>query len=427
MQVAHNPADADYRYWRVRIFSALFYGYALYYFTRKSVTFVMPAIMDELGYTPAQLGWLGTLMALAYGVSKFTSGILTDRTNPRLIMGLGLVLSGCCNIAFGLCSSLVAFMILWALNGWFQGFGAPPCARLLVHWYPRDSRGRWWALWNTSHNVGGFLIAQLAAGSLVYFSWRAGMWIPGIICIIGGCAVFWQIRDTPESLGLPPVDPEITPTSKERLSVRELLVDNVLRNPYVLMLAISYFFVYVVRAGVSDWATLYLVKARGFEIAPASATAGLFEIGGLFGSLVAGWGSDHFFNGRRAPVSAIMMVGVLMTAISLWLSFLFGAGFDQTLILMSGFFIFGPQMLVGMAAAEVVDKKAAATVTGFVGVFAYLGAAAAGAPLGWLIEHFGWGQFFVALIASSAVATFLLLPLWLTATGRRISAQPATA
>jgi sugar phosphate permease len=40
-----------------------------------------------------------------------------------------------------------------------------------------------------------------------------------------------------------------------------------------------------------------------------------------------------------------------------------------------GFFVFGPQMLIGMAAAELSHKKAAGAATGFVGWVAYLGAA----------------------------------------------------
>ena len=58
-----------------------------------------------------------------------------------------------------------------------------------------------------------------------------------------------------------------------------------------------------------------------------------------------------------------------------------------------GFLVFGPQLLIGMSAAELSHKKAAATSNGFVSCISYLGAAAAGYPLGTL-TLFGVGKVF---------------------------------
>lgn len=75
-----------------------------------------------------------------------------------------------------------------------------------------------------------------------------------------------------------------------------------------------------------------------------------------------------------------------------------------------GFFIFGPQMLIGMAAAECSHKNSAGAVTGFVGLFAYMGAALSGYPLAIVVEHYHWTGFFTVLAAVSAVIGLLLLP-----------------
>ena len=90
----------EYRYWRIRIFYSMYLGYVFYYFTRKSFTFAMPSLMDSLGYDESQLGFLGTVWALTYGLSKFSSGILADRSNPRYFMSIGLILTGIFNIFF---------------------------------------------------------------------------------------------------------------------------------------------------------------------------------------------------------------------------------------------------------------------------------------------------------------------------------------
>src|SRR5579872_833548 len=87
----------QYKYWRIRTFYGMYIGYAFYYFTRKSFTFAMPSMLED-GYTMAQLGMLGTVLAIVYGVSKFISGVMGDKSNPRYFMSFGLILTGICNI-----------------------------------------------------------------------------------------------------------------------------------------------------------------------------------------------------------------------------------------------------------------------------------------------------------------------------------------
>src|SRR5262249_1480317 len=143
----------SYRSWRFRILYSMFFGYALYYFTRKSFSLAMPGIVADLGYTKAELGILGSILAISYGFSKFFSGILSDRSSPRYFMAFGLITTGIINILFGMASSLIVFACLWGLNGWFQGFGWPACSRMLVQWYSKSERGSWWSTWNVCHNV----------------------------------------------------------------------------------------------------------------------------------------------------------------------------------------------------------------------------------------------------------------------------------
>ncbi|MBM3191053.1 MAG: MFS transporter, partial [Chlamydiae bacterium] len=160
--------DKTYKYWRLRIFYAMYVGYAFFYFTRKSFTFAMPALITELGMTKTELGYLASTLYFTYGISKFVSGVLSDKSNPRFIMAMGLVLTGIFNIFFGFSNSFIFFALFWGLNGWFQGWGWPPCARLLTHWYSQKERGTWWGIWNTSHNIGGALIPLVVAEAIKY-------------------------------------------------------------------------------------------------------------------------------------------------------------------------------------------------------------------------------------------------------------------
>lgn len=414
----------QYKYWRLRIFYTMYIGYAFYYFTRKSFTFAMPALMENLGFDESQLGFLATVMAITYGISKFTSSILSDKSNPRYFMGIGLMLTGVMNIFFGMSSSIYFFALFWGLNGWFQGWGWPPCARLLTHWYSQKERGTWWGLWNSSHNIGGFLISFIAAYAAQYFGWRAAMYIPGCLCILTGFFIINRLRDTPQSLGLPPIEvyrndfPSEKKTVDEReLSVREILVEYVLKNKYIWILAVAYFFVYIIRTAINDWTTLFLVKEKGYSQIGAAASVSLFELGGLVGGLVAGWSSDKVFAAKRGPVNVLFTLGAL---IGVFLFFQVPPGYsllgythwDATLLFIIGFCIFGPQMLIGVAAAELSHKKAAATSTGFIGCFAYLGAATAGWPIGIVIRDYGWDDYFIILSICAVISITVLTPLW---------------
>lgn len=407
-----------YKYWRFRIFYGMYIGYIFYYFTRKSFTFAMPALMQDLGLQLSELGILSSILSISYGLSKFLSGMLADRSNPRFFMALGLILTGVCNICFGMSSSILFFALFWGLNGWFQGWGWPPCARLLTHWYSQNERGTWWGFWNTSHSVGGALIPLIAAICAQSFGWRFAMYLPGMMCVAIGLFLINRLRDTPQSLGLPPIEkyrgdyPAEKREEEHEISIKEILFEHVLKNKYIWILAFSYFFVYVIRQAINDFGALFLMKEKGYSMLAASGSVFWFEAGGICGSLAAGWASDKIFQGRRGPINVIFSLGVIAAVLGLFYVPKGMLILDYTLMFTIGFLIFGPQMLIGMAAAELSHKKAAGTATGFTGWWAYLGAAVAGYPMSKVAEIWGWAGFFVTLCFCGLIAVLLLLPLW---------------
>jgi OPA family sugar phosphate sensor protein UhpC-like MFS transporter len=410
----------SYRMWRFRILYSMFFGYSLYYFTRKSFSLAMPGLSSDLGFTKAELGSMGSILAITYGFSKFFSGILSDRSSPRYFMAIGLIITGVINILFGMSSSLLVFAILWGLNGWFQGFGWPACSQMLMQWYSKSERGSWWSTWNICHNVGAFSIAIVAGYCVQNFGWRCGMYAPGIICILGGLFLINRLRDCPQAVGLPPIDVyrnDIVPETKKSSSTHsqstwQTLVNSVFTNKYLWLLGIAYFFVYFARTAMNDWTPMYLIETRHYSIIGANSTATALEVGGFFGNLCAGWASDRLFGAKRGPINVLFSLGMVFSTL-LFSMMTVGAVWSDTILLaLIGFTIFGPQMLIGVAAVEVADKHAIATSSGFVGCISYFGAACAGYPLGIIIQEFGWSGHFGAIIGASLLAVLFLLPTW---------------
>ncbi|QTF10498.1 MFS transporter [Brenneria izadpanahii] len=409
--------DDTYRYWRRHILISIYLGYALFYFTRKSFSAAVPDILANDILTRSDIGLLATLFYVTYGLSKFFSGIVSDQSNARYFMGLGLMASGVINILFGFSSSLWVFALLWVANAFFQGWGSPVCARLLTTWYSRTERGGWWAVWNTAHNVGGALIPIVVGAAALHYGWRAGLVIAGALAILAGLFLCRRLRDRPQTLGLPSVGEwrrdalEIAQQYEGTgLSHREILHKYVLANPYIWLLALCYVLVYLVRAAINDWGNLYMSETLGVDLVTANSAVTMFELGGFIGALVAGWGSDKLFNGNRGPMNLIFAAGILLSVGSLWLMPFASYVMQAACFFTTGFFVFGPQMLIGMAAAECSHKDAAGAATGFVGLFAYLGASLSGWPLAQIMDIWHWTGFFAVIAVAAGVSALLLLP-----------------
>ncbi len=418
-----QEVDAQYHYWRIRICLSLFFGYAVYYMTRKNFAVVMPLVGLDLGFSKSQLGLILSLFSLSYGVNKFIAGIISDRSNPRYLMAFGLIATGLLNILFGMSSSFGWLAFFWIVNGFFQACGWPACCKSLTYWFKQSNRGFWYSVCSTSHNVGSAFIALFGPFIALTFGWRFAMFIPAGISIVMGLVLINRLRDVPQTLGLPPVDEYLknNPNMKKTLdetshsffTIKEILFNQVLNNKYVWIFSLSYFFIYIVRTAVNDWSSFYLMEVKHFpDILTAGQGIFWFEIGGLIGMLAVGWGSDYFFKGNRVSMMVISALGLIISVIALWCSTSNWMILDLFYLGCIGFFVFGPQMIIGLAAAEFVDKRAAAASNGFAGFLGYIGAAVAGWPVGKIIDIWSWDGYYISMIAASFIIFFMLLPLW---------------
>jgi len=311
------------------------------------------------------------------------------------------------------------FIVLF-LNGWFQGMGWPACGRTMVHWYSINERGTKMSIWNVAHNVGGGLIGPLAILGLAIFNdWHSALYFPAMVALGVAVLVYFLMVDTPQSCGLPPIEkwrndyPEEynENTFEKELSGKDIFFKYVFSNRFLWYIAFANAFVYLIRYGVLDWAPTYLKEVRGFDLSESGWAYFLYEYAGIPGTLLAGWISDKVFGGRRAPASILYMIFVTMAIVFYWKS--------ESLLIINislialGFLIYGPVMLIGVHALDLVPKKAAGTAAGLTGLFGYLGGALfANIAMGYIVQHFGWDAGFKLLIGTSIISIFLLTLTW---------------
>jgi OPA family glycerol-3-phosphate transporter-like MFS transporter len=428
---AHQPrlpeekVKSIYSKERLKVFIGIFIGYAAYYFVRKNFSFAIPEL-QQLGYSKGELGIAMSALSIAYGFSKFIMGNVSDRSDARYFLSIGLVLSAFTMIFMGLIpfatSSIAIMFILLFINGWVQGMGWPACGRVVAHWYSIRERGTAMSVWNLAHNVGGFLVGPLTVFGLELFaSWEAKLYFPGLVAIIFALLTFWLVRDTPQAVGLPPIEeynkdyPKTydAKTQEKEFSAKDIFLKYVLNNRLLWFIAVANAFIYLVRNGIINWAPTFLQEAKGYSQGEAAWASGGYELAAVPGTLLCGYMSDKIFKGRRAPVTIIYMAFTFLAVLLYWKN-PGGSHFVQNASLWAiGFFIYGPVMLIGVQAIDLVPKKAAGTAAGLTGLFGYfIGDLMANAALGYLVDEQGWDTCLMVVAISCLVAIFFTAFTW---------------
>ena len=436
-----------FKYWQTRTIIVSMVGYALYYFVRKNFNTAMPSIEATFGITKTQLGLFLTLNGIIYGVSRFINGFIADRVSARKFMALGLALCALVNIGFGF-SDKMALLItgtagggeyitaltiimgsILLLNGYFQGMGVPPVSPLMTHWVPANELATKMSIWNMSHSIGAGLIFVLGALLVHYFdnsAWRLCFLIPAVISLLGAGALYLTLRDTPSSVGLPELENQNAEEKKqEEESVKRPLTSDpayhkaflrhmVFGNKIIWILAATNFFVYIVRFSMLDWGMMLLPGSKGVSVAVAGIMVAVFEfVGGNLGMVVAGWATDHIFGSRAHRTCVFCMLGAILSTIAFW--YIPDTASPWVLAIpftMIAFFIYGPQALLGIAAANQATKEAAASANGILGIFGYASTLISGLGFGFVADHYGWGMTYVVILVFAAIGMLTIASIW---------------
>lgn len=407
----------SYRYWRIRILGVSLVGYAIYYFVRTNISVALPTMEADLGYSKAQLGFILTVGGVIYGISKFFNGFLGDRSNPRYFMAIGLLMCALMNVFFGLTSSLMLLATFWLLNNWFQGMGFPPCARNMGYWFSPKERGTTFGIWHTGHTVGAALVGVLT-GYLIhrYGDWRLCFFVPAGIAVFGSIMILSLLRDTPGSMGLPPVEVwkgEETRTELEQEvhageSYRSVVIEYVFKNPFMWIISVANLLVYTLRYCALHWGPTYLQELKGMT--PLASGAWLFgsEIAGMSSALIAGLVADRLFRGRAGRVCVISMLLMTGAIYAFWITPKGRPWLAGALFITMGFLVYVPQMLIAAMAMNLGTKRAAAAAVGLTGIFGYASSVMSGWGVGRIVDKAGWDGAFQVMIGC-AIATMALM------------------
>ena len=394
--------DKFYNSMRFRVFLGAFIGYAAYYLVRKNLSLASADMISEGLIDKQGVGIAASAVSIAYAFSKFLMGALSDRSDSRKFLSVGLVIASLVMMSVGflpfsttnMTLNVVMLFVMMLFVGVLSGMGWPPCGRVMAYWFSNNERSFKMSLWNTSHTIGSGTLGMVALLGVGLFAdwgidqtWRANFIVPSCVALVLSLFCWWAIRDTPESCGLPSVadwrnDHSGVKTKEkvgEKVPFKTLLVDYVLKNKWVWMIAMANVFVYMIRYGVGDWSPTFLQESGIMDKDECKVAFSVHNYVGAAGTIVCGWISSKFFKGKCAPPTIIFMSLVFVGTLIYWqIPFLADVtGLSAKVIayvalVLIGFCIYGPVALVTIQALNLVPKTAAGTAAGFVGLAGYL-------------------------------------------------------
>lgn len=423
--------DALYRRHRLRIMLAITLGYGVVYTCRLALSVVKKPLIDAGIFTPIELGLIGSALFYTYALGKLVNGFLADHANMKVFFATGVLLSALINVGMGFSTLLGVSMLLWGLNGWFQGFGAPAGVVAMTNWFSNRERGRFYGIWSTAHSIGEGLTFVVVSALVSAFGWRFGFWGPGIACVLLSFALYALVQDRPRTMGLPAVNDwrndhwrEAPANSAPATQPKSVLATqlSILRIPAVWVLALASASIYVTRYAINSWGVLYLQEARGYTLMQAGTFLMLSTLAGIVGCLVYGFVSDKVFHARRPPANLIFALCELAG-----LALLFFGPRNAT-VLSLAFILYGIGLnglvtaLGGLFAVDISPKRVAGAAMGLIGVFSYVGAAAQEQISGTLIErgmtvvdgvrHYDFSVVIWFWLGASVVSMLLAASLW---------------
>ena len=347
--------------------------------------------------------------------------------------------------------------ILWMVNGFLQGMGVPPCTKTLTQWIHPKELATKMSIWNMSHSIGAGLAMALCGWIVMphlgvdmsvnpetvaaitanlnldmadpanvqkvtnfaahFGAWRWCFLIPAGVAILGSIWLFFTMKDSPSDVGFPEVvgkKKAIVTTPEEAAEHKAFVNKHVYRNRIIWTLAITNFFVYVVRFAALDWGPTLLTESKGLSMANATTLCVVFElIGGNLGMLFWGWATDHIFKNKAHHTCVVCMVGVAICIALFWMLPQSAAWWVMLIpFTFLGFCIYGPQALLGICAAQHATNRASATANGILGIFGYLSTIVSGFGFGFVAQHYGWNAAYITIFVCAVIGLITVLTIW---------------
>jgi len=420
-----NPMNhaADYRRRRFANWFPLGITYATYYMGRYNLNVASTTMMENFQLSKADFGIIATAGFWTYALAVAFNGPLADRIGGKKAILIGAAGACVLNLIIGLLflsgwqtKIIVGMSLLYAVNQYFQSFGALSVVKVNAPWFHVKERGIFGGVFGMMISSGYFLALTVGGWILAFFPWYWVFLVPSMLLAVMFVVDLVLVKDKPSQAGFTDFDTGDA-TSKDADKDKPVnfgyLVRRVFSNPVILTIIAAEFCTGFVRQGVLLWFALFLKEVH--HIKPGAtlytvASIGI-TVGGILGGLLCGFLSDRVFGSRRPPVAFIFYIGQIIALV--WLGQTASPVMAVLLIPFTCMWIFGVHgMLSATSAMDFGGTKAAASVAGICDGVQYLGSGLTGFALGGALDKYGWSMWTWMIIPFSVVGALLMTRIW---------------
>ncbi len=412
-------------------------SYALLYMGRYNLT-VSQTVLGNLMPKDA-FGTIFGVGAWVYAIAFLINGPLTDKIGGKRGILIGVFGAAISNLLMGLyihyavslppgtnINIVPVFVALYAMNMYFQSYGAVAIVKVNAHWFHVRERGTFSGIFGIMISTGLFLAFDVSEKILKMVhksgSYDAeGVWwvffAPSILLFTFFLIELFVLKDKPSQAGFEDFDTQDASSGEDDKAPPIFdVLKKILTNKIILTIALVEFCTGVLRNGVMHW-----FKIFAKEHIRAGDTAGwqyvndnwglMLMIAGITGGMIAGVVSDKFFQSRRPPVAAILYA-VMFFAVILMIPFLHNGWVLGLMVFLVSICVIGTHgVLSGTATMDFGGRKGAATAVGIIDGFVYLGTGFQSLALGFITMR-NWLFWPVFLAPFALIGVFLLSRIW---------------
>jgi MFS transporter, OPA family, glycerol-3-phosphate transporter len=421
VELGHSAAFKKRRLWN---WLPLGLTYAFLYMGRYNLTVSKNALGNLM--TNADFGTIFFWGTITYGFSFLINGPMTDRMGGKKAILISAIGSSVMNLAmggvvyFGYTQNLVlVFSVLYAMNMYFQSFGAVAIVKVNSHWFHVRERGTFGGIFGILISLGvyfaydwGAIIAKNLPIQYVFF-------IPTAILAVFVLLDTFLIKDTPLQAGLSDFNTGDATSGDTGPSLSALEVGKrMLRNPVIMTIAAIEFCSGFMRNAIMQWYVIF-AKQTGQMGAWIPSNWGLILcVAGILGGVFAGTISDKLFQSRRGPVSAVLYG--IMTVGGVIALFTYTTPYIGAVVVVMCMAVVGVHgMLSGTASMDFGGSKNVGVAVGLIDGMVYLGTAFQSILLGSILpsgdaakDPANWTNWPIAMVPVALVGFLFCLKVW---------------
>ncbi|OUS74981.1 hypothetical protein B1748_19575 [Paenibacillus sp. MY03] len=372
--------------------SALFFSilcclvYFTSYLTRINYGAALLEIAQSLNISNQLAGMAVIGSFITYGAGQPICGYLSDRFEPRTMIFAGLVATAFCNFAIAFMSDIYLMTFIWCLNGFFQAMLWPPLVRGMSQYLSPELYRKTSVGIVTASSAGMIVVYVLVPFSIWISGWRLSFVIPGIVAIL--VAFLWIFSI--EAFGQQEKNEQVSkPVSRGRKYGAERSVGSLIWTSGLLPVMLVIILQGALRDGITTWMPTYIHDVFRLNTSISILSTVVLP---LF-TIVCVVATSRMYKSvkNELSVSALLWGAGVMTSLALICFFASHAMFSILLMALLAGCTHGINlMLISQLPLHYAKYGRAATISGILNAFTYIGSAISIYGIAALSEAYGW-------------------------------------